>query len=247
MDLTRRTALQQVMLAGAGLALVPDVGWPAAWQLDGGRVLVPFEDIPDNFATRRTGDFKLPGQDALGIDLRNVTAKTPVNDTFVVSHYNTPMLDAAQWRLSVEGNAGGPSPLTLHELERVGPVASLAENEDQLPGLARRNCQLHLERGAGIESSAGSPPEPVSQQRRGPAQCPIAPHEFRPVGRIRLRPFGRLPERDAVAEIGVVRIASEDRARRVIDVGDHETADARTRRTQAPLGVTEHAQASGCR
>ena len=118
MDLTRRTALQQVMLAGAGLALVPDVGWPAAWQLDGGRVLVPFEDIPDNFATRRTGDFKLPGQDALGIDLRNVTAKTPVNDTFVVSHYNTPMLDAAQWRLSVEGNAGRPSRLTLDELKR---------------------------------------------------------------------------------------------------------------------------------
>ena len=118
MDLTRRAALQHVMLAGAGLALVPDLGWPAGWQLDAGRVLVPFEDIPENFATRRTGDFKLPGQDALGIDLRNVTAKTPVNDTFVVSHYNTPIIDAAQWRLSVEGNAGRPLRLTLDELKR---------------------------------------------------------------------------------------------------------------------------------
>ena len=116
--LTRRAALQHVMLAGAGLTLMPDVGWPAAWQLDAGRVLVPFEDIPENFATRRPGEVKLPGQDALGIDLRNVTPKTPVNDTFVVSHYNTPMIDAAQWRLSIEGNAGRPMRLTLDELKR---------------------------------------------------------------------------------------------------------------------------------
>jgi DMSO/TMAO reductase YedYZ molybdopterin-dependent catalytic subunit len=116
--MTRRAVLQQVMLAGAGLALVPDLGWPAAAQLDGGRVLVPFEDIPDNFATRRTGDFKLPGQDALGIDLRTVAGKTPVNDTFIVSHYNVPTIDAAQWRLSVEGRAGRPMRLTLDELKR---------------------------------------------------------------------------------------------------------------------------------
>lgn len=119
MDLTRRDALQQVMLAGAGLALVPELGWPAAWQLDAGRVLVPFDDIPENFATRRPpGEVKLPGQDALGIDLRNVTAKTPVNDTFIVSHYNTPVIDAAQWRLSIQGNAGRPMQLTLDELKR---------------------------------------------------------------------------------------------------------------------------------
>ena len=114
--LTRRAALQQVMLAGAGLALVPR--WAAAWQNETGRVLVPFDDIPENFATRRTGDFKLPGQDALGIDLRTVGQKTPVNDTFVVSHYNTPVLEAAQYRLSVEGNAGRPLRLTLDELKR---------------------------------------------------------------------------------------------------------------------------------
>jgi DMSO/TMAO reductase YedYZ molybdopterin-dependent catalytic subunit len=119
MDLTRRDALQQVMLAGAGLALVPELGWPAAWQLDAGRVLVPFDDIPENFATRRPpGEVKLPGQDALGIDLRSVTAKTPVNDTFIVSHYNTPVIDAAQWRLSIQGNAGRPMQLTLDELKR---------------------------------------------------------------------------------------------------------------------------------
>ena len=116
--LTRRAALQQVMLAGAGLALVPDLGWPAASQLDPGRALVPFEDIPENFATKRTGDFKLPGQDALGIDLRNVAARTPVNDTFTVAHYNVPTIDAAQWRLSIEGRAGRPMRLSLDELKR---------------------------------------------------------------------------------------------------------------------------------
>ena len=116
--LTRRAALQQVMLAGAGLALAPNLAWPAAWQIDAGRELLPFEDIPENFATKRTGDFKLPGQDALGIDLRNVAAKTNVNETFIVSHYNTPMLDAGQWRLTVEGNAGRRLQLTLDELKR---------------------------------------------------------------------------------------------------------------------------------
>src|SRR5688572_29295126 len=113
---TRRAALQQVMFAGAGLALIPDFAWPAAWQLDASRALIPFEDNPDNFATRRTGDFKLPGQDALGIDLRNVTWKTPVTDTFIVSHYNTPMVDAAKWQLTVTGNAGRPLRLTLDDL-----------------------------------------------------------------------------------------------------------------------------------
>ena len=116
--LTRRAAFQLVVLAGAGLSLIPEFGWAAAWQLGAGRALVPFEDIPENFATKRTGDFKLPGQDALGIDLRTVAAKTPVNETFTVSHYNTPMIEAAQWRLSMEGNAGRPLRLTLDELKR---------------------------------------------------------------------------------------------------------------------------------
>ena len=116
--LTRRAAIQQVVLAGAGLTLIPEFGWPAAWQLDASRALVPFEDIPENFATKRTGEFKLPGQDALGIDLRAVTMKTPVNETFTVAHYNTPSIEAAQWRLSLEGNAARPMRVTLDELKK---------------------------------------------------------------------------------------------------------------------------------
>lgn len=116
--LTRRAALQQVMLAGAGLALIPDFAWPAAWQLDASRTLVAFEDIPENFATRRTGDFKLPGQDALGIDLRTVNWKTPINETFIVSHYNTPMIEAGSYQLTVIGNAGRPVRLALDDLKR---------------------------------------------------------------------------------------------------------------------------------
>jgi DMSO/TMAO reductase YedYZ molybdopterin-dependent catalytic subunit len=116
--LTRREALHQVILAGAGLALAPELAWPAAWQLDASRALVPFEDIPENFATKRTGDFKLPGQDALGIDLREATWKTPVNNTFIVSHYNTPVVEAATWQLTVTGNAGRPLRLSLDDLKR---------------------------------------------------------------------------------------------------------------------------------
>ena len=116
--LTRRSVIQQVMLAGAGIAVLPESVWPAALQAGAGRELVPFEDIPENFATKRTGNFTLPGQDALGIDLRTVAWKTPINDTFIVSHYNTPTLDAASWRLNVEGNAGRRLSLSLDELKK---------------------------------------------------------------------------------------------------------------------------------
>ncbi len=116
-SLSRRDAIQQVILAGAGLAIVPDLAWPAAWQLDAQSQLVPFTDFPENFAFKRTGT-TLPGQDALGIDLRQVTWKTPVNDTFTVAHYNVPTVDASSWRLKVEGGVGRPLTLTLDELKK---------------------------------------------------------------------------------------------------------------------------------
>jgi DMSO/TMAO reductase YedYZ molybdopterin-dependent catalytic subunit len=115
--ISRRDAVQRVLLAGAGMALLPDAAWPAGAQPSAQRELVPFTDIPETFATKRTGTFTLPGQDALGIDLRTVGWKTPVNETFVVSHYNTPTIDAAQWRLAITGN-GRPMTLSLDDLKR---------------------------------------------------------------------------------------------------------------------------------
>ena len=98
--------------------MVPSLGFPAAWQI-AGRDLVPFEDIPENFATRRPGAEASPGANALGIDLRHHTSPTtPVTDTFIVSHYGVPTTDAATWKLTVDGSAQRPITLSLAELKR---------------------------------------------------------------------------------------------------------------------------------
>ena len=61
----------------------------------------------------------LPGQATAGIDLRELTSwKTPPNDIFVVTHYNVPIIDAASWRLQIDGLAGRPMTLTLDDLKR---------------------------------------------------------------------------------------------------------------------------------
>jgi len=120
-ELSRRAAIQQVVYLGAGLALLPDAAWSAALQLDG-REIVPFEDIPANFSTKRApaagATFTLPGEDAAGIDLRTVGAKTPPLETFIVSHYGNPTVDAASWRLAVDGGAGKPLTLSLDDLKK---------------------------------------------------------------------------------------------------------------------------------
>jgi DMSO/TMAO reductase YedYZ molybdopterin-dependent catalytic subunit len=116
--LTRRTAVQQLVLTGAGLALFPDTALPAAWQR-AGRELVPFDDIPEGFATRRPGAEATPGANALGIDLRQQTGpKTSVTDTFIVAHYGVTAVDAATWKLAVDGSAGRPLVFSLEELRR---------------------------------------------------------------------------------------------------------------------------------
>ena len=112
--LTRRSVLEQLVLAGAGLAVLPGV----SWGQETGRELVPFEDIPEGFFVRRPGEFKLPGQATVGIDLRNVTPKVAPNDWFVVTHYNTPEIDPAAYRLRVDGLAGKPLTFSLDDLKR---------------------------------------------------------------------------------------------------------------------------------
>lgn len=111
--------MQQAALAGAGLFLLPEFGWAGAAAQEAGRELVPFDDIPEGFSTRRPGDFKLPGQATTGIDLRQLTSwKTATDDMFVVTHYNVPTIDAAGWQLRVNGSAGRPLTFSLDDLKK---------------------------------------------------------------------------------------------------------------------------------
>lgn len=115
--LTRRRAIQTSMLAAAGLVLLPEFEAFAAQQPGG--ELVPFDDIPEDFQFRRPGPEESPGANALGIDLREqTTPRTPVNSTYIVSHYGNPAVDAASWRLTVDGNVGRPLTFTLDDLRR---------------------------------------------------------------------------------------------------------------------------------
>jgi DMSO/TMAO reductase YedYZ molybdopterin-dependent catalytic subunit len=113
--LSRRTVIEQLVLAGAGLTVLPGVAWPAQ---ESGRELVPFEDYPENFSLKRPGNFTLPGQATAGIDLREIKAKTSPLDIFVVTHYNVPEINASAWRLTVDGLAGRPLTLTLDDLKK---------------------------------------------------------------------------------------------------------------------------------
>jgi DMSO/TMAO reductase YedYZ molybdopterin-dependent catalytic subunit len=114
--ITRRTSIQQLVLAGAGLSLLPDMVSAAA-QLSTGD-LVPFDDIPQNFTTKRAGTFTLPGEDVAGVDLRTLSWRVRPEDTFVVSHYNTPRLAAADWRLQIDGTVARPQQITLDGLKQ---------------------------------------------------------------------------------------------------------------------------------
>jgi DMSO/TMAO reductase YedYZ molybdopterin-dependent catalytic subunit len=113
-QLSRRSVLEQMVLAGAGLAVFPGL----AWSQEAGRELIPFEDIPEGFFIKRPGNFALPGQATVGIDLRNITPKVAPTDWFLVAHYNVPEINAATWKLTIDGLAGKPMTLTLDELKR---------------------------------------------------------------------------------------------------------------------------------
>ena len=110
--------IQRTVLAGAGLAILPEYARLMAAQ-EAGREIVPFEDIPADFQFRRPGAEETPGANALGIDLREQTGpKTAVTSTYIVSHYGNPAVDAATWKLAVDGRAGRPLTFTLDELKR---------------------------------------------------------------------------------------------------------------------------------
>jgi DMSO/TMAO reductase YedYZ molybdopterin-dependent catalytic subunit len=79
---------------------------------DAGEEVVPFTDIPPDFSTRR-------GEDVFRLDLRELRSWiTPTEEFFSVQHYDRPLLDAAAWRLRVEGLAGRRLSLSLADLKR---------------------------------------------------------------------------------------------------------------------------------
>ena len=121
--LTRRELIRQASFISAGLALTPVPGWPATW-FRREEVVVPFTDIPENFTGRRpTNPEPHPGANLIAQDLRELTDwVTPIEDYFVVSHYNYPVVDAGQYRLQIAGLVGTPITLSLADLRALPRV-----------------------------------------------------------------------------------------------------------------------------
>jgi DMSO/TMAO reductase YedYZ molybdopterin-dependent catalytic subunit len=113
--ISRRTMLQQAGVAGLGLAMtdLPAFALPHDW-MQGQEEVVPFTDVPENFATVNPQNKRVSGQ-----DLRQLSSfVTPEQNYFVVAHYGVPTLDAASWKLDVRGRVGNPRSYTLDELKK---------------------------------------------------------------------------------------------------------------------------------
>lgn len=118
----RREVLRRAGVALAGFAVAPLSDLPASW-FRADEIVVPFTDIPSTFTGRRPGEERFPGQNLIAQDLRELTSwRTPVEDFFMVSHYEIPELDASTFRLGISGLVAEPRSLTLADLKRLPKV-----------------------------------------------------------------------------------------------------------------------------
>jgi DMSO/TMAO reductase YedYZ molybdopterin-dependent catalytic subunit len=99
-DLSRRDALRYLTSAGVALGSV-GLGWPALAQDE---KVVPFTDVP----VPTGANARIPP---------NLDVFFTPNDTFfAVQHYNVPAVDAATYRLRVDGLVNRPLELSLADL-----------------------------------------------------------------------------------------------------------------------------------
>src|SRR5579864_2737733 len=109
---TRRDVLKSGLTA-AGLAAfgIPEWAVPALAE---GETLVPFTDIPANFATN-------PSDVVRVLDIRKIdNGPTPKDQFFTTQHYGHPMIDLAAFRLKITGIVDHPMSLSLDDLKAMG-------------------------------------------------------------------------------------------------------------------------------
>ena len=109
---TRRDVLKSGLTA-AGLAAfgIPEWAVPALAE---GETLVPFTDIPANFATN-------PSDVVRVLDIRKIdNGPTPKDQFFTTQHYGHPAIDPAAFRLKITGLVDRPKSLSLDEIKAMG-------------------------------------------------------------------------------------------------------------------------------
>jgi DMSO/TMAO reductase YedYZ molybdopterin-dependent catalytic subunit len=107
-EISRRELIRSgATLAGLAAMGIPEWALPALAQ---GEQDVAFTDLPANFNPTATQ-----------LDLRTVqksTFMTPTDKFFAVQHYNVPQVDAATYKLKIDGLVNKPIELTLDELKK---------------------------------------------------------------------------------------------------------------------------------
>src|SRR5580765_7363424 len=109
---TRRDVLKGG-LAAAGLAAfgIPEWAVPALAE---GETLVPFTDIPANFATN-------PSEVVRVLDIRTITnSPTPKDQWFTTQHYGHPAVDTATFKLKLTGLIDHPRSFSVDEIKAMG-------------------------------------------------------------------------------------------------------------------------------
>jgi DMSO/TMAO reductase YedYZ molybdopterin-dependent catalytic subunit len=112
-SLPRREVLKNGLALG-GATAAGSLGFWSSLALAQGEELVPFADVPEGFAAPPVapGGFHY-------LDTRLITSfYTPVDDFYIVQHYNQPTIAAADYKLRITGLVDKPYELTLDELKR---------------------------------------------------------------------------------------------------------------------------------
>src|SRR5881394_2604315 len=111
--MTNRRDVLKGSLAIAGLAAfgIPEWAVPA---LAAGETVVPFTDIPANFAVN-------PSEVVRVLDIRKIdNGPTPKDQFFTTQHYGHPAIDPAAFKLKITGLVDRPQSLALDQIKAMG-------------------------------------------------------------------------------------------------------------------------------
>ena len=137
---------RSVLKTGAAAGALAAIGWPD-WLLPAlaqGETVVPFTDIPANFATN-------PSELVRVLDIRRIDAPvTPRDQFFTLQHYGQPVVDPATWRLTFDGLIDKPFTLSIDELRKLGTTELVAGFECSGNGPGRVNGLASNGRWTGI-------------------------------------------------------------------------------------------------
>ena len=128
---------------------------------------------------------------------------------------------------------------------RFGAIGALAEQEPHLFAAARRQVDVQLEHGTRIEAGLDGAAQADTAQRRRLCQAAQAAQELAAVCGQTVEALAGGGKGDPPAELGVPRVARQQRLAGVIELGDDELGGDVTRDAEHPFGIEGGSDAPG--